>query len=219
MEKYQRGKVYEIVCRKTGLRYIGSTCEPTLARRLAKHVSDFKCWEKGKKNYVTSYNIIKNGDYYIVLLESYPCNSCDELRMCEQKHINLNECINHLKAFQSKEELNEYCKEYHNQHRDEKKEKAKQYREQHKEQIAEKKKEYREQHHDEIIEKAKQHRQQHHDEIIEKVREYREQHKDKIREYVKNYYQKNKEKINAKRRERNQKSCSKSKSESESTNL
>ena len=28
MEKYQKGKIYKIVCNKTGLVYIGSTIQP-----------------------------------------------------------------------------------------------------------------------------------------------------------------------------------------------
>jgi len=104
MDKYQRGKIYTIICRKTGRKYVGSTCEPTLAKRLAKHVVDFKCWSKNKTCYKTSFDIIKDGDYFIVLLESYPCNSRDELRMCEQKHIDLQECVNKFKAFRSEEE-------------------------------------------------------------------------------------------------------------------
>ena len=104
MEKYQRGKIYAIICRKTGRRYVGSTCEPTLAKRLANHVKDFKQWSKTGKGYFTSFDIIKDGDYYIVLLESYPCNSRDELRMAEQKSIDAFECVNKQKAFQSEEE-------------------------------------------------------------------------------------------------------------------
>ena len=109
MEKYQRGKIYAIICRKTGRRYVGSTCEPTLAKRLAQHVVDFKKWEKGIGGRFTSFDIIKDGDYFIVLLESYPCNSKDELRMCEQKHIDSCECVNKVKAFRSKEERCPTC--------------------------------------------------------------------------------------------------------------
>jgi len=99
MDKYQRGKIYTIICRKTGRKYVGSTCEPTLAKRLAKHVSNFKKWEKGIGGRFTSFDIIKDGDYFIVLLESYPCNSKDELRVAEQKHIDSCECVNKVKAF------------------------------------------------------------------------------------------------------------------------
>jgi hypothetical protein len=160
MEKYQRGKVYAIICRKTERRYIGSTCEPTLARRLAEHVQKFKKWEKGERHYTTSYDIIKDGDYYIVLLESYPCNSKDELRMCEQKHIDLCECVNKVKAFQSKEERKQYVKQYIEQNRDKIAERTKSYN-----------KQYREQNHDEILEYKKQYNEQNRDEINAKARE------------------------------------------------
>ena len=124
MERYQQGKIYAIICRKTERRYVGSTYEPTLAKRLAKHVADFKCWlENDKIRYKTSFDIIKDGDYYIVLLESYPCNSKDELRMCEQKHINLNDCVNKNKAFISeeerKEQSNQNAKQYYEKNSDE----------------------------------------------------------------------------------------------------
>jgi len=152
MEKYQRGKVYAIICNKTGRRYVGSTCEPTLAKRLAKHVSDFKRWKIGR-SYLSSYDIIKDGDYHIVLLESYPCNSRDKLRMCEQKHIN--ECINKLKAFRSEEERKEQIKQYAQEHCDE---------------IAEYKKEYHKQHRNEIIEYQKEYLNKNRDELNSKAR-------------------------------------------------
>ena len=118
MERYQQGKIYAIICRKTERRYIGSTCEPTLAKRLAKHVSNFKEWVKTGKSYTTSYDIIKDSNYYIVLLESYPCNSKDELRMCEQKHIDSCECLNKQNAYTNQVEYNQqYNKQYYDKHR------------------------------------------------------------------------------------------------------
>ena len=42
MTDYQLGKIYRIVCNTTGLTYYGSTCEPTLARRLSGHVVNYK---------------------------------------------------------------------------------------------------------------------------------------------------------------------------------
>jgi hypothetical protein len=183
MEKYQKGKVYAIICNKTGRRYVGSTCEPTLARRLAQHVQGFKCWLKNDKGFLTSFDIIKDENYYIILLELYPCNSRDELRMCEQKHIDLNECINKQKAYQSKEKLQEYRKKYIEQHRDEIREKQKQYNEQNRDEIREYQKEYYKQHRDELREKQKQ---------------YDEQNRNKKQEYG----DKNRQKLNDKAREK-----------------
>jgi len=171
MEKYQRGKVYAIICRKTGRRYVGSSCEPTLPRRLSQHVGDFKKWEKGEKNYITSFDIIKDNDYYIVLLESYPCNSKDELRMCEQKHIDACECVNKVKAFQSEEEWKQYQKQYYEQNREEKLEYAKQYVEQNRVKVSERRKQLREENRDKISEQKKQYYENHRDKINAKQRE------------------------------------------------
>jgi len=155
MERYQQGKIYAIICRKTERRYIGSTCEPTLAKRLAKHVAEFKQWKEGKRIY-TSFDIIKDGDYYIVLLESYPCNSKDELRMCEQKHIDLCECVNKQNAFTSDEIRLE-----------QKKKADKTYREKHHDKIVE----YKKQNRDRFAKQEKEHKDKHRDEINAKRRE------------------------------------------------
>jgi len=76
---YQNGKIYKIVCNVTDEVYIGSTCQPTVARRLAKHVDNYKEHKKGKRGYTTSFRIIERGDYTAYLVESFPCDSKDEL--------------------------------------------------------------------------------------------------------------------------------------------
>ena len=48
MPDYNLAKIYKIVCNITGQQYIGSTCEPALARRLAGHVRSFKQFKNGK---------------------------------------------------------------------------------------------------------------------------------------------------------------------------
>ena len=40
-ERYQKSKIYKIVDNTNNNIYIGSTCEPILSRRLAKHVSNY----------------------------------------------------------------------------------------------------------------------------------------------------------------------------------
>jgi len=198
MELYQRGKVYAIICRKTGRRYIGSTCEPTIAKRMAKHVSDFKCWKEGMRRCM-SYDIIKDGDYYIVLLELYPCNSRDELRMCEQKHIDSCECVNKVKAFQSEEEWKEYMKKYNYNRKEKMYEYSKEYREENKEELREKKKEYREENKEKIAKKKKEYYEKNKEEINKKSYEKNRQ---KRLEYAKAYREANKEKINKLQKEK-----------------
>lgn len=85
MVDYKKGKIYEIVCRKTGGRYIGSTTE-SLAKRLAKHrrMADGCC----------SRTLIEMGDYYINLLENYPCENKELLLQKEREWYDKGNCIN-----------------------------------------------------------------------------------------------------------------------------
>ena len=75
---YQKGKIYKVVSDSTNSVYIGSTCSP-LSVRMAGHRNDYRKWKNGKYNYVTSFDLLKNEDCHIVLLESYPCNNKEEL--------------------------------------------------------------------------------------------------------------------------------------------
>lgn len=92
MVNYQLGKIYKIV--GSGLVYIGSTCEPTLARRLAGHVKDYKGYLKGYSKYVSSFKILEHGNYEIVLIENCPCNNKDELHQKEAYFKQTTECVN-----------------------------------------------------------------------------------------------------------------------------
>ena len=82
--KYQEGKIYKIVCNISGEVYIGST-KNTLENRLGKHICDTHCMSK---------QIIERGDYEIILIKNYPCNSRYELEEEEAKYIRNNNCIN-----------------------------------------------------------------------------------------------------------------------------
>ena len=108
---YQEAKIYKIIDMTSDDIYIGSTCEPTLARRLAGHVRNYKTYLKGKCNFVTSFKIIQKGNYDIQLIEAFPCNSKDELHSREGYHIKNNDCINKVIAGRT---IKEYKKEYQN---------------------------------------------------------------------------------------------------------
>ena len=129
--------IYEIVCNETGERYIGSTFETTLARRLSGH----KC--ESKKNITTkSKQIIDRGNYYINLLQKVDVNTRDELRMKEREWIDKLDCINKIKRpFITKEESLEYLKEYRKQNITKIKEQTKEYYHTNKEKINARRKE------------------------------------------------------------------------------
>ena len=83
--KYQNGKIYKVVCLDTGRIYIGSTYL-TLEHRLKIHETDYKTYLNGNINFKYSYDIIKDGNYTIELIEDYPCNNRTELERQEGLH-------------------------------------------------------------------------------------------------------------------------------------
>jgi hypothetical protein len=95
MTNYRQGKIYKIVCNTTGLTYYGSTCEPTLARRLANHKTSYRYWKSGKKiGNVKSFGLLENDNYVIVLVELFPCHRKIELHQRERYYIENNDCVN-----------------------------------------------------------------------------------------------------------------------------
>ena len=93
MVNYADGKIYKITCNTTGLCYIGSTC-CTLAKRLKSHELDFKCFQKGKGNFITSIKVLENNNYIIELVELVACDNKNELHIRERFHIENNICVN-----------------------------------------------------------------------------------------------------------------------------
>ena len=143
MDKYQRGKIYKIISTHTDMIYIGSTAEPTLARRLAGHRKSYNQYLEGRHNYISSFELLQHPEYKIVLVELFPCNLRDELLAREQHHIDLagDNCVNKRKAFTGLTKQ-EYHANYHQQQYEENKEKIldrnKQYYEDNKERMKQK---------------------------------------------------------------------------------
>jgi len=120
MPNYQLSKIYQLICNTTGKRYIGATCQRYLCTRLAHHVS--------KNNKTSSREIIEGKNYEMVLIESYPCNSKDELHQRERYYIKTLDCVNKYipcrtqKEYREdkKQQIKEYQKDYRQQKRDKK---------------------------------------------------------------------------------------------------
>jgi hypothetical protein len=112
--KYQRGKIYKLISPNTDKIYIGSTTEPTLACRLREHRVGHRKWQAGKYHHISSFILLNAGDCSIILLESYPCNSKDELRAREQHHIDLHAdiCVNMRRAHTTPEQHHEARNEH-----------------------------------------------------------------------------------------------------------
>jgi hypothetical protein len=128
MSDYQNGRIYKIIDLETNECYIGSTTL-ALSQRLAQHVSSYKRYLKGKGNNITSFKIIANGDYDIVLIELFPCDSKDQLHARESHYTQTIQCLNRIKnqGLFIKLGQKQYKKQYDVDHKDQ----SKLYREQH----------------------------------------------------------------------------------------
>ena len=113
MPNYQNSKIYKIVDNTNNNIYIGSTTKPLLSQRLAQHCYSYKSWIKGYGRKFTSYDIIVNGNYDIVLLELYPCNSKDELYAREKYYIQNNNCVNKNNPLSTVQDALFYQKNYY----------------------------------------------------------------------------------------------------------
>jgi calcineurin-like phosphoesterase family protein len=129
MVNYKQGKIYKIECNVTGLIYIGSTCKKKLSGRMTQHRSDYKMYLKGKKKYLSSFKVMENNDYDIILIEDYPCKSKDQLFARERYYTNEIECVNIHKNQGRYLELGEkkYLKDYYKENASVIKAKSKDY--------------------------------------------------------------------------------------------
>ena len=86
MNKYQEAKIYILRSTQTQDVYIGSTTS-SLNKRLTEHKADLTSFTNKKKNYRTSFEIVKFDDVTIEILELFPCNNKQELEVREGFHI------------------------------------------------------------------------------------------------------------------------------------
>jgi len=148
MPDYRLGKIYRLSIGK--MVYIGSTTQPQLSMRLGTHKSSYKRWTNGCKEYITSFELFQLGTPTIELIESYPCNSRDELSAREGHHQRLNECVNLRIAGQTREQyldanqekINKRMKQYYDANQAKICEQKKQYRGANQEKMNERDKQY-----------------------------------------------------------------------------
>ena len=157
LNKYQNGKIYKIVDLGYTKCYIGSTID-SLSKRMAKH--------RQSSNPTSSKSLFDEfgkNNCKIELIETYPCNSKDELKRREGFFIQAIECVN--KRVEGRTRVEYYrdnqdsILENKHQYYEENKEKAKTYSREctvsHKEQISEMKKQYYNANKNDILEKQK----------------------------------------------------------------
>ena len=157
---YSNGKIYKLVSNSITDIYIGSTCSE-LKKRKYGHKIKYDCWKNGKSEYITSFKLFDAGEVDIVLIESFACNSKDELYSRERYWIDNLECVNKVRPNRTDEERIEYHKKYNETH----KEQAQQYYQKNRDKFIEQMKIYREQNKDTIQVQRKKYREEHRAEI------------------------------------------------------
>ncbi len=117
VKNYENAKAYQVIDNTNGEVFIGGTCEPSLSRKLAQHVSDMKSYYKtgSKGKFRLVYAIFENENYNIELIENYPCKSQDELNQRIGHYIrNTKNAINRVKVGTKSEEETNQKRDNHN---------------------------------------------------------------------------------------------------------
>ena len=151
MSNYQNGKIYKIVCNITNEIYVGSTTL-SLSERLRQHTNHYKCYLNNKSHNYSSFVIIERGNYDIVLLENYPCETKEQLLMRERYYFDTLNCINKFRPIFTKNEYKDYNKQYRIENKEKLKDYNKQYGIENREKISEQKKQYSIENRDKITE-------------------------------------------------------------------
>jgi hypothetical protein len=86
MPNYQDAKIYNLV--GNGKKYIDSTTQDLYHRRTV-HINDFKRCKP-----CMSSEIVSDPNYYMELIEYFPCSTKKELRNRERYYIEQIDCIN-----------------------------------------------------------------------------------------------------------------------------
>jgi hypothetical protein len=188
MNKYNNSKIYIITSPDTDKVYIGSTTND-LDKRLRDHVNSYTAYLKDKREYITSYELVKQNSYVITELEFVNVETEEQLKERERYYIeNTPNCVNKQIPGRTKEEIKEY---------------AKKYREEHPEEIKAKRDEKK----DEKSKYNKKYREENNEVIKEKEKISRINRKDKIKAYNNDYYLREKAKIVAQKSQRIECSC------------
>ena len=103
MPNYQNGKIYCLRSHQTNKIYIGSTTQ-SLSHRKGEHKQAYKKHLEGKGYNITSLNITKFDDWYIELIEYFPCTSREELHKREGELIREMNCVNKVIAGRTQKE-------------------------------------------------------------------------------------------------------------------
>ena len=182
--KYEKGKIYQIVDVGFNKCYIGSTTE-SLSRRMARHREHYNAYLAGsKRKFERSMMLFDEfgiDNCRIFLIKIFECNDRQELEREEGREIlkNLDKCVNKNVVGRTKKEYY-----YDNQER-----------------LLQQKKQHRIDNIEKYKEKDKRYAEKNKDKISARRKEAYQENKEEINERNKQNYQKNREKYLAYQRQ------------------
>jgi hypothetical protein len=193
---YKSGKIYAIKTENSDDIYIGSTIK-TLNTRLKEHALRYSKYLNGEYHFITSFDILKQEDFYIQLLEEHKDITRKELEKHEGEHIKKLKCVNKIVVGRT-------MQEYYLDNKDKIIEQTKTYKLNHKDEIAEKHKAWYEANKQKALENSKKHYERNREEILERQKKRNNEDKDNISVKQKKYYEENKDKILQRQRQKYQ---------------
>jgi len=116
---YQNGRVYQILNNIDNDVYVGSTCS-TLTKRLSWHKHRYDRQDKQHVPLYAKMHELGFDQFYIELVEQYPCNTREELRAREGHYIRERGTLNKVVAgrtqnqwrIDNKEKVDEHRRQY-----------------------------------------------------------------------------------------------------------
>ena len=114
-----RSYIYMLICRTTGIKYIGST-DLSIEIRFRLHKSHYKRYLNQKASYISSVEVFKKDNAHLILLEEVKSNNTNDVSEREAFYINSFNCINknkpckHLYSIDYKQ----YYKDYYIKNKD-----------------------------------------------------------------------------------------------------
>ena len=121
--RYDNGKIYQIINNIDDMVYIGSTCLP-LRKRFYNHKKEHHAGKNPNRRLFVHAQKYGWAEFDIILIEEYPCDNNNQLRKREEYHRKLiprEICLNMYRAFQTIEdkrkadmESRQRCKERYN---------------------------------------------------------------------------------------------------------
>lgn len=99
MVNYTNSKIYQIMNITNTKRYIGATTLPHLSQRFQQHKMAYKYWKQHNQGYYTSFTLFEEfgiENCIIELLETFSCETKDQLNKKEGEYIRNLDCVNRV---------------------------------------------------------------------------------------------------------------------------